>query len=261
MRRSSISIVTINLDNKGGLLRTLKSLDEQECREFELIIVDGESVDGSQEVISEFLEVGSVANVIYICEKDCGIYDAMNKGLSLATGELILFLNSGDCLDSSKVVDSVASVEGGFDVIYGDLKVCDRGHLREIRSNPTICFFMQYQHDLPPQPAVFFRRTVIQDLGGFDLSYKIIADVVLIANIFANPDTTYFHLDLVITNFDPSGVSSAHDNQLAIMDERERFISEKYPQYLSDLKAYYKSDRSLKRRVFSKIRSLYTNLC
>jgi glycosyltransferase involved in cell wall biosynthesis len=255
MIKTLISIITINLNNKNGLLRTLKSLEIQDYKEFELIIVDGESVDGSQEVIAKFLEVSS-ANIKFICEKDLGIYDAMNKGLSLATAEFILFLNSGDCLDSAKVLDSVASVEGEFDVIYGNLKVCNSGQLREIKSNPTICFFKQYQHDLPPQPAVFFRRTLIQNYGGFDLSYKIISDVVLIANIFANPDTTYFYLDIVITNFDLGGISSARENQRAIICERERFISEKYPQYLSSLKAYYKSDRSLLGRIISKIKSL-----
>ena len=88
------------------------------------------------------------------------------------------------------------------------------------------------------------------------MSYKIISDVVLIANIFANPDTTYFYLDIVITNFDLGGISSARENQRAIICERERFISEKYPQYLSSLKAYYKSDRSLLGRIISKIKSL-----
>ena len=255
-----ISIVTINLNNKSGLIRTLKSLGEQGYQKYEIIIIDGLSVDGSQEVIAQFLKGVAPEKIKFICEKDLGIYDAMNKGLSLATGEFVLFLNSGDCLDSAKVLDSVASVEEEFDVIYGNLNVCNSGRIREIKSNPTIYFYKKYQHDLPPQPAMFFRRTLIQDLGGFDLSYKIIADVVLIANIFANPETTYLHLDLVVTNFDSGGVSSVKKNQRAIFCERKRFILKKYPQYFKDFEAYYKEDAKFLKRVLFKIRIMKSSI-
>lgn len=98
-QNTKLSIITINLNNKDGLKKTLRSIDNQSNKNFEYLVIDGNSSDGSQDLInnSAFID-------IKISEKDSGIYDAMNKGIQLAKGEYLLFLNSGDYLNNSEVM-------------------------------------------------------------------------------------------------------------------------------------------------------------
>lgn len=97
-----LSIITINYNNRDGLKRTLQSVENQNTRDFEHVIIDGASTDGSAEDIRKYAE--NKPNVIWVSEPDSGIYNAMNKGAKLASGEYLLFLNSGDDLYSSHVV-------------------------------------------------------------------------------------------------------------------------------------------------------------
>ena len=98
-----ISIITINLNNVSGLENTLSSVRAQTFRDFEQIVVDGGSSDGSVDVI----RANSDWIAQWISEPDSGIYNAMNKGVRMASGDYLLFLNSGDCLASPKVLENV----------------------------------------------------------------------------------------------------------------------------------------------------------
>lgn len=261
MNDIQVSIVTINLNNKNGLERTLKSVENQNFSAIELIIVDGKSSDGSQELVHEFMKLTFLRRIQYVSESDNGIYDAMNKGLSMARGTYIVFLNSGDCMDSSMVVSRMFTRNGDFDLLYGNIKVNESGRLKVVKSNPLIQFYKQYQHDLPPIPAVFFRRSLLLSMGGFDISYKIIADVVLIARIFSNQNIKYKHIDITVSNFEPNGISSVVENQKLIFEERERFIADEYPSYLTSFNLYCKSNQSLFGKIKAKIRSMHMGIC
>lgn len=113
-----ISIITINYNNVEGLVKTIESVKSQADSNYEWIVIDGGSVDGSRKVILE-----NQASFSYWCsEKDTGVYNAMNKGIVKSTGEYLFFLNSGDYLfDSEVLADMVTLLASGEDVIYGDM--------------------------------------------------------------------------------------------------------------------------------------------
>ena len=114
-----LSIITINLNNKNGLSETISSVIAQTFTDYEYIIIDGQSTDGSLEVIKQN------ANHInqWISENDHGIYNAMNKGLNLAKGEYCLFLNSGDSLYDSDVLQVLFSQSFTEDIISGGIEL------------------------------------------------------------------------------------------------------------------------------------------
>ena len=109
-----ISIITINYNNASGLEKTIRSVVEQTYNEYEYIIIDGASLDKSKEVIQEYQRY-----IDFWCsEKDSGIYNAMNKGIQKASGEYLLFLNSGDVLNNSAVLADIHGFLSGEDIVY-----------------------------------------------------------------------------------------------------------------------------------------------
>ena len=110
-----LSIITINLNNKAGLEKTINSVLGQSYKDYQFIIIDGGSSDGSKAVLEHI----DNKNTIVISEKDNGIYDAMNKGINLAKGEYLLFLNSGDSLNVPTTLSEVFSKEIETDILYG----------------------------------------------------------------------------------------------------------------------------------------------
>ena len=103
---SFLSIITVNLNNKEGLHKTLISVFNQEYNDYEYIVIDGGSKDNSKEILIEFSKA-TLKDFKWISEPDSGIFEAMNKGIRLATGEYLLFLNSGDFLVNNNVLDDV----------------------------------------------------------------------------------------------------------------------------------------------------------
>lgn len=111
-----ISIITINFNNKNGLIKTLNSVISQTCKEFEWIIIDGGSTDGSKELLENYSE-----HITYwVSEPDNGIYHAMNKGIRVAKGDYLQFLNSGDYLANNKTIEDFYNENFTDDVIYGN---------------------------------------------------------------------------------------------------------------------------------------------
>lgn len=109
------SIITVNYNNKEGLRNTIESVIHQTYRDFEFIVIDGGSTDGSAEVLKEY----DSQITYWVSEKDKGIYNAMNKGIAKATGDYLNFMNSGDCFYDEGVLGRVARVETDADFIVG----------------------------------------------------------------------------------------------------------------------------------------------
>ena len=112
-----LSVITINFNNAIGLEKTIKSVIEQKFTDFEFVIIDGDSSDGSKEIIKKYSNKISY----WVSEKDKGIYNAQNKGIERAIGEYCLFLNSGDYLVDTTVFQTVFSEKRTQDIIYGDM--------------------------------------------------------------------------------------------------------------------------------------------
>ena len=135
------SIITINYNNSKGLKRTLDSIISQTCHEFEWIVIDGGSSDGSRELIEQHQD-----SITYWCsEPDKGIYNAMNKGVNKATGDYCLFLNSGDHLCNSKVVEHLISIPFSADIVSGDIYIdgYSHAHLRKSVNNINALWIFQ----------------------------------------------------------------------------------------------------------------------
>jgi len=142
-------------NNAQGILKTLDSIASQTYPNIQHVIVDGASIDGSKEILQDY----NFVNVIKISEPDSGIYNAMNKGIKKASGDYLLFLNSGDTLRSNDVIETVVpTLTGGKDLYYGDLMMqFEEGD--RIRKYPDILSFYYFFHKGSlPHPSLFFKK-------------------------------------------------------------------------------------------------------
>src|SRR6476620_8472507 len=115
-----ISIITINYNDKEGLKKTIESVISQTFKDFEFLVIDGNSSDGGKDVLEQYK-----AHIDYcVSEPDTGVYNAMNKGIRAATGDFVLFLNSGDLLYKNDILGRVnASIDNEYGIYYGDVIV------------------------------------------------------------------------------------------------------------------------------------------
>jgi glycosyltransferase len=175
-----VSIITVAFNNKIFMEHCIKSVLDQTYKNIEYIVVDGNSTDGTLEVVKRY--EGKISK--WISESDSGIYDAMNKGISMATGDIIGFLNSDDVYADKTVVEDVVDIfmKNKIDSSYGDLVYVDKDDLNKVvrrwkSGNFNRETFKKGWH--PPHPTFFVKRTIYDAFGGFNLKYKIGADYEL----------------------------------------------------------------------------------
>lgn len=212
------SVVTINYNNKDGLRRTIKSVISQTYADFEYVIIDGGSTDGSVDVIKEYTE----HLTYWVSEPDKGIYNAMNKGTSHATGDYIIFMNSGDCFHSSDVLSFVTNYQE--DIICGKIlrgnstKPC--GHQKD-----TITLIDLVRDTLPHQ-AMFIKRDVMTKYP-YDEKYKIYADWKFCVEAIIVGNCSFRNIDIIVANYDLSGVSASNNHQRLI--DKDAILNELFP--------------------------------
>lgn len=175
-----ISVVTVCRNAESTIEDTIRSLAGQTNRNVEHVIVDGASTDGTLDIIREYESVVSK----WVSESDQGIYDAMNKGLALATGEIVGFLNSDDVLAGPSVLEQICGVfrDETLDACFADLVYVDKHDLSKVARYWKSSSFLAgafSQGWCPAHPTFYARRSVYDRLGGFDLSYKLAADAEL----------------------------------------------------------------------------------
>lgn len=220
-----LSIVTINYNNVEGLKKTLDSVANQAYREFEHIIVDGGSSDGSVPVIKSYEEriiTNRVNNqtqyplVLWASEKDNGIYNAMNKGVRKAQGEYVLMLNSGDAFVDEKVIDNVVSQLDGADIIQGNIIAERYGQLCRFRGygrSDIDLFDIMKGHFL--HQASFCRRDLFERYGYFDESYRMSADTKFFMLCLGKYDASFKYVDVDIADYDMTGISAEKSGKWA----------------------------------------------
>ena len=233
----SLSIITINLNNAAGLRKTIKSVISQSCINFEYIVIDGGSTDGSTEVIKEFADHFAY----WISEPDHGIYQAMNKGIRWATGDYCQFLNSGDILVSSTVTERMLkNANPATNIIIGNMlkAYAESNYFRDKgigARQPTLYDF--FRGSINHSPAYIPRR-LFQKYGMYDESLRIVADWkwYLQAIVFGDEQVAYRNID--VTMFDMSGVSNTHNELMA--NERGEVLKELLaPGILADYQNYW----------------------
>lgn len=205
-----ISIVTVCYNSATTIGNTLRSVREQTYGNIEHIIVDGGSKDRTLEVVTtEGLHVAK-----FVSEKDNGIYDAMNKGVALATGDVVAFLNADDFYKDVNVLARVASVMQAeqLDALYGDVEFFLPGQqdtvVRRYNSGRFTANRLGWGW-MPAHPALFVRRALFERYGSFRTDYRIAGDFEFIARVFQHADLRHRHLPEVLVRMQMGGVSTS----------------------------------------------------
>lgn len=200
-----LSVVTVTYNAQNILRDTLDSLLQQKFNDYELIVIDGKSTDKTMSIVSEYSDMFS--NIKIISEKDCGIYDAMNKGVSMAEGEYVYFLNAGDVLWDNSVLDKVYIwMSKGCDLIYGDI-VNEKGRKRYTDKINNLFFL---QEKMICHQAIFVKRVYLTETS-FNCKYKYCADRDWLYHLYKNK-IEFTHIDCIIVRYDDNGVSSSIDD-------------------------------------------------
>lgn len=231
-----LTIITINRNNATGLEKTMQSVLNQTCKDFEYVVVDGASTDGSVDVIQRFSQQFG-DRIKWISEPDKGIYNAMNKGIRMASGDYLEFLNSGDCLVAPDVVGKMymALEENGYpSILYGNmLKDLPKGVIRDKSfAGQKMTFLGFFTGTLNHSPA-YIRRELFDKYGQYDESLRIVSDWkwYMQAIIFGSEKPVYTDLD--VTLFDMNGISET--NKELDRTERTKVLTELIPDtFLAD---------------------------
>lgn len=237
MGRNKISIITINLNNKVGLERTILSVIEQSYTDFEYILIDGGSDDGSVEIIKE-----SEKKIAYwVSEKDNGIYNAMNKGILKANGDYCLFINSGDIFTKSTILDEMISYINDEDILYGNgFFEAKNNTLEKLEcpENLTLGFFTLY---CLLHPCTLIRKSLFDKYGLYNESNKIISDYEFFieTTILNKVKTKFIPLDIAIA--EDNGISRRDDYKAILAEERKMVLNRLFPDYAVDLMNDYRT--------------------
>ena len=221
-----ISIITITFNSAKTLQRTLASVQSQTYGDIEHIIVDGASTDGTREMIEAY--AAKHTNVRWVSEKDDGIYNALNKGIRMATGDVIGFLHSDDVLFSPDSIEHIAEAmkTQEAEVVYGDLLYC-RGNkvIRRWKSNAYNPRSLKYGW-MPAHPTVYVRREVYEQVGEYDEWFRISADYDMMLRIFKAGYKSYY-LPEVLVCMETGGASNRNSKARLSKTQEDYFVLKK----------------------------------
>lgn len=229
-----ISIITATYNSAATVRDTLISIAGQQYPSVEHIIVDGMSKDNTLTIVNEFAHVAKV-----ISEKDKGIYDAMNKGVQLATGEIIGILNSDDFYTGPSILEKVAMAfeNPSVDAVYGDLQYVKPANVEVITRTWKAGAFQKkylYYGWMPPHPTFFLRRHIYEKCGLFNTVLRSAADYELMLRVLLKYNTRVQYIPEVLVKMRAGGMSNA--------SLKNRFKANKEDAMawkLNDLKPYF----------------------
>jgi glycosyltransferase involved in cell wall biosynthesis len=197
-----ISVITVVFNRKEDLRDTINNIQQQSFKDFEFIVVDGGSNDGTLDVIKE----NSKAISDWVSEPDKGIYDAMNKGVSRAKGDWVIFMNAGDLFYDDNVLDffskkllqcaDAAAVYGDAEIVEGDKVHIQYQYNRHLDLTKSII-----------HQSMFIRRDFLKE-HPYDLRYKVMADYDNLLSISAVSPHKCKHVDKIVCRYDKTGISS-----------------------------------------------------
>jgi len=206
-----LTIITATFNSAYGINKCMDSILHQDYKNIEYIIIDGQSKDLTLEIISE--KQKTHPSIKLISESDQGIYDALNKGLSAASGDIIGFVHSDDFLESDNIIGDIVSMikSENLDGVYGDLQYVDKNNTKIVIRNWKSSEFnksLLKKGWMPPHPTLFLKKEVYENHGLFDLSYKISADYDFILRVFNDSELKFGYLPKVITIMRVGGASN-----------------------------------------------------
>ena len=236
-----LSIITVNLNNSAGLQKTIESVISQTFTNFEYIIIDGGSIDGSKQVIEKYAD----KITYWVSEKDKGIYNGMNKGIKVAKGEYCLFLNSGDWLINNEILQIAFNLNFEEGIVYGNILLDNK--LKKYQNTLDIMTFVK---KTIPHPASFIKRILFEKYGLYNEKNKIVSDWEFFMQVIIKNNCSYRHIELAISNFDSTGISGQEKYKLLQLEERQAVLSEYTPLIIDK---YILIDKQLKEYRKSKI--------
>lgn len=223
----ALSIITVNYNNMQGLEKTLASVRSQSFQDYEHIIIDAGSTDGSARAIKEYA-TGNAHVTYWVSEHDNGIYDGMNKGIDHAGGAYLLFLNSGDMLDGD-ILHRITF--DGTKIIYGDVTLLqESGELT----------YREYPYPLAAEDLIFsalchqacFIHHSLFDGQRYRTDYKIVSDWIHTVENIMFRKCSYAHIPFSVAIYDCTGISTVGNDMT--LEERSRWIKENIPDMIYD---------------------------
>lgn len=237
-----ISVITVNYNDVEGLRRTMESVAKQTYHNFEHIVIDGGSNDGSVDIIKEYVNQCIMYDVLWVSEKDKGIYNAMNKGIRMAKGEYIQFLNSGDWYAAPDVLERVAvELEKNInpEMLFGTcIDIDDEGKRYPQGKNIQYSLLQLYESSFPHETSFFKRELFDADkYGMFDESLRIVSDWKWFLKAIGLGQLKPIFVDIDVALFDVHGISSTHKD-LDWKERRKVLEEELSPAILRDYDKY-----------------------
>jgi glycosyltransferase involved in cell wall biosynthesis len=206
-----LSIITVCFNSASTIRDTIESVLSQDYGDIEYIVVDGGSKDGTQAIVESYGERISR----FVSEPDKGLYDAMNKGVAMATGAVIGILNSDDFYESTTSLSSVAKAferRPESDAVFGDVVFVNPADLHTVtrfyRANRFAPWKLRFGW-MPPHPATFIRKSAYDIVGQYSLKYRISADYEFFVRLFKVHALKYSYLDQVLVRMRSGGASTA----------------------------------------------------
>ena len=228
--KPKISIITINFNNLEGLKKTVESVKNQTYQEFEYIVMDGGSTDGSL----EYLQNIKHESFFWLSELDSGVYQAMNKGIKKATGEYLLFLNSGDHFYSNTVLEQNHKYLIEKDIVYFNLQVVEN-QKTYIKTYPEILTFSYFVEDTLPHPATFIKRDAFLKTNFYKEDFVILSDWKFFIDAICKHHLTYTKIDETLSTFYIGGISSNPKNSSIKHAERYQVLEQDYAVFMKDI--------------------------
>lgn len=267
IKMTKLSIITINRNNAAGLRKTMESVFSQTYRDFEYIVVDGASTDESVEVIRTSALQAEGLDFKWISEPDNGVYQAMNKGIEIASGlrvvnafnrselvedknkgivrtkgEYCLFLNSGDFLIAPDVIERVMSQCNGADILCARCNVSDSGKVVWTSNPPEqITFGTLYTIGLAHQ-STFIKRTLFDTCGLYREDFKYNSDIAFWYKAIIDHHATTQRIDVITTDYNLDGISSKENSDPQFLAEHAEILAP-YAMFVPDYEAMKKRER------------------
>ncbi|AUS05828.1 glycosyltransferase family 2 protein [Pseudotamlana carrageenivorans] len=206
-----ITLITATYNSETSIKTCIESVISQDYPEVEHLIIDGASTDNTLLIVKDLQKKHN--HITLISEPDQGIYDALNKGISKATGEVIGFVHSDDFLASEHVLSEIALQfkKEICDGVYGDLEYVDKQNTNKVIRYWKSCNFtpdMLKKGWMPAHPTLFLKKEIYKKHGIFDLNFKIAADYDFILRIFKDEHLKFSYLPMVLTKMRTGGASN-----------------------------------------------------
>jgi glycosyltransferase involved in cell wall biosynthesis len=225
-----ITIITINYNDKIGLEKTIQSVTSQTWKDFEYIVMDGNSSDGSKEVIEKYKNQISY----WKSEPDSGVFNAMNKAIRASTGTFLLFMNGGDVFCNTTVLEEInTQLKPEFDIYYGNQinKKPSSERLKTYSEKLTFSFF--YSSSLNHQ-STFIRKSLFDEHFYYSENYKIASDWEFFIYTICHKNVPYKYLNKTIAIYDITGISSNPANKALFYGEKKEILEKYFPAFVSD---------------------------